>query len=63
MDSINQLSRLNKDELFSIAINLPLNDLIRFCETNKNINNKICKRTDIWYYRLKKDFPEDYSLE
>ena len=53
------MHKLSKDELYSIAIKMELPDIIRFCETNKVINEKICGRNDIWYFLLKRDFVND----
>ena len=51
------LMNLNKDELFLLAIELSIPDLLNFCLTCKRIDDLICKRPDIWYYKLKEDFP------
>jgi hypothetical protein len=47
------MDKLNKDELFLIAIKLDLPDLLNFCSTCKRIESK-----EIWYYKLKKEFPD-----
>ena len=52
---------LNTDELFSIAINLDLLDLLNFCNSSKRINELVCKKDAIWLYKINKDFPN--SLE
>ena len=41
------MERLNKDELFTLALNLDLASLLRFCSSNKYINKNLCKRNDI----------------
>ena len=56
------MDKLSKDELYSIATKMQLHDIIRFCETNKVINEKICGRNDIWYFLLKRDFSNDSEL-
>ncbi len=44
------MESLSKDNLFNIAINLDLNDLLNFCRTSKHINNNLCQQDDIWLY-------------
>ena len=55
------MEKLNRDELFSLAINLDLPSLLKFCRTNKHFLEQICARDEIWNYRLMKEFP-DYRL-
>ena len=50
------MEKLSKDALFSIAIELNMPELLQFCATNSRINNLICKRNDIWNYKLKNEF-------
>lgn len=45
---------LNRDEVFSIAIQLDCLDLLSFCQVNKYINKCL---GEIWIYKLKQDFP------
>ncbi len=54
-----EIRQFNNDELFLIAIQLDLSDLLRFCQTNKQ-SRKLCNTDPIWNYRLNKDF-SDYS--
>ena len=51
------MENLTKDALFLIAIELNLPGLLQFCATNSRINDLICKRNDIWNYKLKNRFP------
>ena len=51
------MEKLNRDELFSLAIHLDVSSLLNFCLTNKYFSEKICTRDEIWNYRLMKDFP------
>ena len=53
------MDKLSKDELMLLAIEFDLPDLLRFCQSSKRINDKICKQDAIWYYKLNKE----YSLE
>jgi hypothetical protein len=52
------MDKLNKDELFLLALKLELPDLLNFCILDKRINDKIYKRDDIWNYKLNKHFPD-----
>lgn len=58
MERIRKLNELSIDELYSIAVLLDYEDLLRFCSSSSRINNLICKKNDIWRYRLSKDFPK-----
>ena len=52
------MDKLEKDQLFLLALELDLPDLISFCSSSKRINMLICKRNDIWYYKLNKEFSD-----
>jgi hypothetical protein len=41
---------------FAIAADLP--DLLRLCQSNKDINRKLCQQDAIWNRKLKRDFGE-----
>ena len=51
------MEHLNTNELFSIAIMLDLPDLLSLCKSSNRINQLICQRNDIWFYKLNKEFP------
>ena len=57
------MEKLNRDELFRLAIEMDLPSLINFCNSNKRINDLVCKRKDIWLYKLNKEFPQYKTLE
>ncbi len=57
------MEKLNRDELFLLAIEMDLPDLLNFCRISKRINDLVCKRNDIWLYKLNKEFPQYKSLE
>jgi Leucine-rich repeat (LRR) protein len=46
--------KLTKDIIFLIALELNDVDLANFCKTNKYFNEQICKKDDIWNYKLYK---------
>ena len=60
--NINKMEKLNKDELFTLAIYLDLRSLLNFCQGNKYFHNSVYKRDEIWIYRLNKDFPDFQKL-
>jgi len=51
------MEKLGKDQLFLLAIELDLPSLLQFCNTSKRINDLVCKRNEIWLYKLNKEFP------
>ena len=52
------MEKLEKDQLFLLALELDLPELLSFCSSSKRINDLICKRNDIWYYKLNKEFSD-----
>ncbi len=52
------MDKLEKDQLFLLALELDLPELLSFCSSSKRINDLICKRNDIWYYKLNKEFSD-----
>ena len=56
------METLTLDALFSLAISMELPELFRFCSTSNRINNAICKKDNIWYYKLNSQFPNWKSL-
>ena len=53
---------LTSDALFSLAIQLDLADLLKFCSTSKKINSAICNKDNIWLFKLSHQFPNWKSL-
>jgi hypothetical protein len=51
------MERLDPDTLFSIGILLELDSLLKFCSTNKRINNLLCRQDNIWLYKIKQLSP------
>ena len=51
------MEKLTKDELFSLAINLDLPDILKLCSSNKKIDQRLCLRDNIWINKLK-EFPD-----
>jgi len=50
------MDKLPKDALFSLALELNLPDLLRFCTSSKRINDLICRKNDIWIAKLNREF-------
>ena len=54
------MEKLNKDEIFSIALHLDLPDLLNFSCVNKRINKSI--RDELWLYKLESEFVDFRNL-
>ena len=50
------MEKLTKDPLFLVALELNDIDMANFCKSNKFFNDQICKKDDIWYYILERDY-------
>jgi Leucine-rich repeat (LRR) protein len=48
----------SKDVLFTIAMELDLPDLLRWCSSNSRINRDVCQNKDVWRSKLLKDYPD-----
>jgi len=55
------MEKLSKDDLFSIALQLDLPELLNFCRSSKRINDLLCKRKEIWAAKLKQEFPKTFE--
>ena len=49
---------MNRDVLFSIALEMDLPDIMRLCETSKKVNEYVCKNRNFWVIKLKKTYPK-----
>ena len=56
------MEHLNVDELFSIAIQLDLPDILSLCKSSKRFNQLVCLRDRIWLALLERDFPDYQKL-
>ena len=56
------MEKLNKDELFTLALHLDLPNLLNLCQSNNLIRNNLCARDEIWIYKLRQDFPDFKKL-
>ena len=60
----NPFEKLNRDELFSIALEFDLPDLLKFCNLETRINDLICEQKDIWFRKIKSELSEkDYTKD
>ena len=59
----NYIQNLPNDMLFSLAIQLELPDLLTFCSSSKRINDVVCKKDDIWVYKLNREFSNWQKLK
>jgi len=55
------MENLNKDMLIKLGLELKLPDLLKFCSSEKRINEKVCNNKDFWLNKLLLDFP-DYKI-
>lgn len=53
------MEKLDKVALFNLAINMDIPNLLRWCRSNKVVNDMICEKDPIWNYNLNKYFPTD----
>ena len=52
----------SKDVLFTIALELPLPDLLKWCSSNSKINRDVCGNENVWRSKLLQDFKDvDYQ--
>jgi Leucine-rich repeat (LRR) protein len=55
------METVSKDVLFTIAMNLELPELLKWCSSNSRIQKDVCNNdNNVWRSKLLKDFP-DYS--
>ena len=47
----------SKDVLFTIALNLELPDLLRWCVSKSKINQDVCNNEHVWRTKLLQDYP------
>ena len=50
----------SKDVLFTIALNLELPELLKWCSSSSRINRNVCQNSDVWRSKLLKDYPNEY---
>jgi Leucine-rich repeat (LRR) protein len=50
----------SKDVLFTVAMNLDLPDLLRWCQSNSKIMKDVCRNDNVWRSKLLKDFNNEY---
>src|SRR5581483_1376099 len=50
------MENTSRDILFQMGIELDLPDLLNLCQSNNQINSKLCQQNAIWNYKLESDF-------
>lgn len=48
---------MNRDVLFSIALEMDLPNIISMCRTSSKINDYICNSRNFWIRKIKKEYP------
>ncbi len=56
------LSRLSKDVIIYMALNLDLPEILKLCQTSRRFNKTVCKNRDFWSNKLQRDFNIDPAL-
>lgn len=57
-DTEDKLSKINLDEMMTIAMNLGYDDIMSLCSSNSKINEKICRNNRLWLQKLELEYPE-----
>jgi Leucine-rich repeat (LRR) protein len=52
------MENASKDVLFTIALNLDLPSILKWCSSNSRINRYICQNDNFWRSKLLKDYPD-----
>jgi len=52
------MDKLDKNLIIEIALNLSLSDIVKFCQTSKNIKKWVCDSRDFWNRKLYDDLGE-----
>ncbi len=47
-----------KDVLFTLALELDLPSLLKWCQSNSRINEKVCNNPDVWKSKVLRDYPD-----
>ena len=54
------MENASKDVLFTIAMNLELPSLLKWCASSARVNRNVCQNDNVWRNKLLKDFPNEY---
>ena len=55
------MDNATKDVLFTIALNLDLPSLLRWCQSSSHIRRNVCNNPNVWRSKLLQDYP-DYLI-
>ena len=53
----------SKDILFTVAMNLELPSLLKWCASNSRINKNVCQNEHLWRSKLLQDYPDYQKFE
>ncbi len=52
-----------KDVLFTLALELDIHSLLKWCSSNSRINEKICNNPDVWRNKLLNEYPDYQNFQ
>lgn len=52
------LQSLPKDVLLMMLLDLDLSDIVSLCQTSSRIDKDVCKNSNFWGNKIRKDFPD-----
>ncbi len=52
------MENASKDVLFTIAMDLELPSLLRWCQSGSRIQKDVCNNSDVWRSKLLRDYPD-----
>lgn len=57
-----KLETLPKDVLFTLALELDLPSMLKWCRTNAYINEKVCNNSAVWNKKLLTEYPDSQKF-
>ncbi len=55
------MEKLSRDTLILLALEMDMGEILNMCQTNKRINEKICKNDMFWLNKIRKERPNFLS--
>jgi hypothetical protein len=56
------MDKFPKEMLIQVALELDMENIIKFCKTNKKVNSAVCENENFWRQKLLKDYPNYFEL-
>ena len=53
-----KMDEASKDVLFTIAMDLDLPSLLRWCQSSSRVNKHVCNNSSVWRNKLIRDYPD-----